>query len=113
MVAAALALGADPEAAAGLIADYAEPAGQALFQPPNVGGWPGGASWISPAEILARFNFVSALLDQVAAPPPAAHAADLHLDGVISASTAQRLRAADSDRQRWLVVLTSPEFNLK
>ena len=113
MVAAALALGADPEAAAGLIADYAEPAGQALFQPPNVGGWPGGASWISPAEILARFNFVSALLDQVATPPPAAHAADLHLDGVISASTAQRLRAADSDRQRWLVVLTSPEFNLK
>ncbi len=113
MVAAALALGAEPEAAAGLIADYAEPAGQALFQPPNVGGWPGGAGWISPAEVLARFNFVSALLDQVATPPPAAHAADLHLDGVISASTAQRLRAADSDRQRWLVVLTSPEFNLK
>src|SRR5262249_34802353 len=41
MVAAALALGAEPEGAAGLIADYAEPAGQALFQPPNVGGWPG------------------------------------------------------------------------
>src|SRR5215471_12270917 len=113
MVAAALALGAEPEAAAGLIADYSEPAGQALFQPPNVGGWPGGASWISPAEMLARFNFVSALLDQVATPPPAAHAADLHLDAVLSAPTAQRLRAADSDRQRWLVVLTSPEFNLK
>jgi uncharacterized protein (DUF1800 family) len=113
MVAAALALVAEPEAAAGLIADYSEPAGQALFQPPNVGGWPGGAGWISPAEMLARFNFVSALLDQVATPPPAAHAADLHLDGVLSASTAQRLRAADSDRQRWLVVLTSPEFNLK
>src|SRR5262249_37683395 len=109
MVAAAPALGAEPEAAAGAIAAYAEPAGQALFHPPNVGGWPGGASWISPAEILARFNFVSALLDQVATPSPAAHAADLHLDGVLSASTAQRLRAADSDRQRWLVVLTSPE----
>src|SRR5215813_7058935 len=39
MVAAALALGAEPDAAAGLIADYADPAGQALFQPPNVGGW--------------------------------------------------------------------------
>jgi len=63
--------------------------------------------------MLARFNFVSALLDQVATPPPAAYATDLHLDGVLSASTAQRLRAADSDRQGWLVVLTSPEFNLK
>src|SRR5262249_23931385 len=31
MVAAALALGAEPEGAAGLIADYTEPAGQALF----------------------------------------------------------------------------------
>src|SRR5262249_60524135 len=93
--------------------DYAGRAGEGLFQPPNVGGWPGGASRTSRAEMLARYNFVSPLLEQVAAPPPAAHAADLHLDGVLSAPTAQRLRAADSDRLRWLVVLTSPEFNLK
>src|SRR5262249_57862355 len=86
MVAAALALGAEPEGAAGLIADYAEPAGQALFQPPNVGGWPGGAGWISPAEMLARVSFVSALLDRLATLSPAAYAADLHLDGVLSAS---------------------------
>jgi uncharacterized protein (DUF1800 family) len=113
MVAAALAVGADPDAAAELIADYGEPAGQALFQPPNVGGWPGGARWISPGPMLARFNFVSALLDQVGAPASAENAADLHLDGVLSAATALRLHRASSDRERWLVVLTSPEFNLK
>lgn len=112
-MAAALALEAEPGAAAGLIAEYAEPAGQSLFQPPNVGGWPGGPSWISPAQMLARFNFVSALLDHLGTLPPAAHAADLHLDGVLSQATARRIRDADSDRQRWLVVLTSPEFNLK
>ncbi len=113
MLAAALAVGAEPEAAAGLIADYADPTGQALFQPPNVGGWPGGARWISADAMLARFNFVSALLDLVGDPPSAEHAADLHLDGVMSSATALRLRHASSERQRWLVLLTSPEFNLK
>lgn len=33
--------------------------GQELFNPPNVGGWPGGASWINANTMLARFNFAS------------------------------------------------------
>jgi len=33
--------------------------GQELFNPPNVGGWSGGASWVNAATMLTRFNFAS------------------------------------------------------
>jgi uncharacterized protein (DUF1800 family) len=36
--------------------------GQDLFDPPNVGGWPGGRDWISPRSMIVRANFVAALL---------------------------------------------------
>ena len=36
--------------------------GQELFFPPNVAGWSGGRSWINPATLLARGNFVQMLL---------------------------------------------------
>ncbi len=36
--------------------------GQVLFFPPNVAGWPEGRSWINPATLLARGNFVHQLL---------------------------------------------------
>ncbi|MFV0477295.1 MAG: DUF1800 family protein [Parahaliea sp.] len=32
--------------------------GQALFRPPTVAGWAGGRSWITPALLLERGNFV-------------------------------------------------------
>lgn len=35
--------------------------GQELFNPPNVGGWTGGASWINPTTMLQRFNLASFL----------------------------------------------------
>jgi len=35
--------------------------GQQLFNPPNVGGWPAGSSWINAATMLGRFNFASYL----------------------------------------------------
>ena len=35
--------------------------GQELFNPPSVGGWPGGPTWISAATMLARFNVASHL----------------------------------------------------
>ena len=31
--------------------------GQALFYPPNVGGWPRGESWITTATLFFRYNF--------------------------------------------------------
>ncbi len=36
--------------------------GQALFYPPNVGGWPRGDAWINTATILIRYNFAGLLL---------------------------------------------------
>jgi uncharacterized protein (DUF1800 family) len=36
--------------------------GQALFNPPNVAGWPGGIDWINSSSWLARVNFANAVL---------------------------------------------------
>ena len=36
--------------------------GQELFFPPNVGGWPGGRSWLSGRAVVARANFAAALV---------------------------------------------------
>ena len=113
MVGAALAVGAGVDDAVELIVGAAEGAGQVLFQPPNVAGWPGNGRWISPATLLARCNFATALLDRVPGLPPAREAVDLHLDGVLSPATAHELARAASERQRWLAILVSPEFNLK
>jgi uncharacterized protein (DUF1800 family) len=113
MVGAAAALGAPARESVELMTNYGEAAGELLFQPPNVAGWPGNARWISPSMMLARFNFINELLDAVPSLPPALDAARLYLDGVLGDTTAWRLAEAVSDRERWLVILTSPEFNLK
>ena len=36
--------------------------GQELFRPPNVKGWPGGATWITTASLSARNRFTARLL---------------------------------------------------
>src|SRR5205807_8819463 len=40
------------------------------FEPPNVGGWPGGRAWLSPRTMIGRANFVNALLDGPSAGRP-------------------------------------------
>jgi uncharacterized protein (DUF1800 family) len=45
-----------------LLADWAGRLGQDLFQPPNVGGWSGGRTWISPQTVIGRANFAAALV---------------------------------------------------
>jgi uncharacterized protein (DUF1800 family) len=37
--------------------------GQELFYPPNVGGWPGGRSWLTSRGLIARANFATALCE--------------------------------------------------
>jgi uncharacterized protein (DUF1800 family) len=44
-----------------MLADWAARLGQDLFYPPNVGGWPGGRSWISTQTMIGRANFAAAL----------------------------------------------------
>jgi hypothetical protein len=78
--------------------------GQALFNPPNVAGWPGGARWINSSSWMERVNFANflctaredghtmsppfaALIDRHGLTTPEAivdHFADRLLDGQIS-----------------------------
>lgn len=39
-------------------------AGQVLFDPPNVGGWPVNEGWLGAGGVLARYNAASALADR-------------------------------------------------
>ena len=44
--------------------------GQELFFPPNVAGWPGGRSWINPATLIGRANYLGQALFPDRVPPP-------------------------------------------
>ncbi len=52
----------DPPPSTLLLAEWTGRMGQELFFPPNVGGWPGGRSWLSPRSVVARANFAAALV---------------------------------------------------
>src|SRR5262249_55257493 len=52
----------DPAPSTLAIADWCARLGQDLFQPPNVGGWPGGRHWISGQTMIGRANFAAALV---------------------------------------------------
>jgi uncharacterized protein (DUF1800 family) len=45
-----------------VVADWSARLGQDLFQPPNVGGWPGGRQWVSAQSMIARANFAADLV---------------------------------------------------
>src|SRR4029077_6591769 len=88
--------------------------GQSLFDPPDVGGWPNNAAWISSNTVVERVNFVSLALAQSKGTLPSPHdAAQKHLDGVLSPQTSKLLSQAPDEKTRWFVTLASPEFQLK
>ena len=64
VVGATIALGqaSDPPSTL-VLADWIARLGQDLFYPPNVGGWPGGRSWLSSRSLIGRANFASALVE--------------------------------------------------
>ncbi len=111
MIHALRALGAHDQSAIALRA--ASGTGQNLFDPPDVGGWPLNEAWISSNTVLARMNFVTALIAAIKTLPPATDAHLHNLDGVLSPATAGLLNAASTDLDRWILVLASPEFQLK
>lgn len=53
---------ADPPPSTLALADWAARLGQDLFYPPNVGGWPGGRSWITTRSAIGRSNFAASLV---------------------------------------------------
>jgi len=87
--------------------------GQNLFDPPDVGGWRLNESWISSNTVMARVNFVTALMAAVKTLPTAANSHLHNLDGVLSPATASLLNASSTDLDRWTITLASPEFQLK
>jgi len=87
--------------------------GQLLFDPPEVGGWPSNASWISSNNVLERVNFAQVTLTGMPKIPSFKDAHLTHLDGVVSPATAQLLASSPDDATRWLILLASPEFQLK
>ena len=86
--------------------------GQVLFDPPDVGGWPNNEAWISSNSVVARVNFVTAVLSQLKTLPSGSEAPH-HVDGVVGAQTAGLLNKAADDHARWFLALASPEFQLK
>jgi len=53
----------DPAPSTLAMADWSARMGQDLFDPPNVGGWPGGRTWITSRALIARSNFAAALVE--------------------------------------------------
>jgi uncharacterized protein (DUF1800 family) len=52
----------DPAPSTPALADWAALMGQDVFEPPNVGGWPGGRGWLHARSLIARANYAAALL---------------------------------------------------
>jgi uncharacterized protein (DUF1800 family) len=107
--------------------------GMPLFAPPNVGGWPGGRSWINPGTYFARANFVEHLLTLSAGQPLPVLAGQGRAtpDAIVAALLEQALPAAppaplqgplltylggDTGPLKltglWRLVLSSPSYQL-
>jgi len=87
--------------------------GQSLYDPPEVGGWPSNASWVSSANVLARVNFIVTTLTGMPKAPAFGNAHRTLVEGIVGPKTAELLNAATDDQTRWLILLASPEFQLK
>jgi uncharacterized protein (DUF1800 family) len=112
MVGAARLTGADPATVVPIIRDYARLLGHEPFDPPDVGGWPTNASWLSPISLMNRVNFATDFVNAirgVAAPP---QVATRFLDGILSPGTSQTLAQAQTDPARWWSLLASPDAQL-
>ncbi len=53
----------EPPSSTLVLAEWCGRLGQDLFYPPNVGGWPGGRSWLTTRALIGRANYARALVD--------------------------------------------------
>jgi uncharacterized protein (DUF1800 family) len=108
-----------------ILADWSTRLGQELFEPPNVGGWPGGRAWLNARSLVARANFAAALVEGRAvglnAPidarglgQSAAEAASALLLGITPANPpkASPDETPEAARRALAAVLASPEAQL-
>ncbi len=63
----------DPAPSMLALADWSTRMGQELFEPPNVGGWPGGRAWIHPRGLIARANYAASLVGGTSAGRPSSY----------------------------------------
>lgn len=100
--------------------------GQALYEPPNVGGWPKGERWLNPDSMLRRSDMLfSTDFRQISGGETATLDEILNRCGlyVISDETMAALNAAASNSDdigpqgvvqlQWRIALSSPEFQLQ
>jgi len=92
-----------------LLAGWIARLGQNLFNPPNVGGWPGGRAWLTSQSIIGRTKFARALVEGrsigLAAPIDASAIATVQgratsIDDILDATAALLLGATFSPEQR-------------
>lgn len=120
----------DPAPSTLVLADWCGRLGEDLFEPPNVGGWPGGRSWISPRTMIGRANTIESLLDgRTADRQTSFNAAELAvkhgtkaddivdfyvrlLYGKAPTSTLRKHFAGKTGRQIPILLLTAPEGQL-
>jgi uncharacterized protein (DUF1800 family) len=53
----------EPPSSTVVLAEWVTRLGQDLFYPPNVGGWPGGASWLTTRAVIGRANYAAAVVE--------------------------------------------------
>jgi uncharacterized protein (DUF1800 family) len=53
----------EPPSSTLVLAEWCGRLGQDLLYPPNVGGWPGGRSWLTTRAVIGRTNYAVALID--------------------------------------------------
>jgi hypothetical protein len=53
----------EPPSSTLVLAEWCGRLGQDVFYPPNVGGWPGGRSWLTTRAVIGRTNYAAALID--------------------------------------------------
>jgi len=95
-------------------------AGQLPMLPPNVAGWPGGATWFNSGSLVARTNLAAVVAanatdeDVLAAADGGDHDALADVlglpDGGFEDQSRAALRATPAGRDRLAVALVSPEF---
>jgi uncharacterized protein (DUF1800 family) len=74
--------------------------GENLFYPPNVKGWPGGATWINSSTLLARKQFVEQLFRATEATEPTRMNGPAHAKMVASDAQATPVSKANAPLQR-------------
>jgi uncharacterized protein (DUF1800 family) len=99
------------------LAEHCAAMGQALFLPPNVGGWPGGSSWVSGAAMAARARFAAAAADELEARGERPRALEELMDRLafeeLDAPASEALRQAlarGRSRDAWLALLLHPHY---